>query len=89
MSHLLADTEEELLAMADTIGVNRRWYQIPDAKTPRRVPHFDVCDAKRAAALLAGAVHLPDNAAVAALLKRVREAIQNGTFYRKNGGSLA
>lgn len=88
MSHLLADTEEELLAMVDRIGVNRRWYQLPDKAAPRRVPHFDVCDAKREAALLAGAIHLPDNAAVVEVLKRVREAIQTGTFYRKNGGTL-
>lgn len=52
MCHMFADTTEELLAMADRIGVARRWIQKPG--TPRE--HFDVCKAKRALAIAAGAV---------------------------------
>jgi len=52
MCHMLADTEEELLAMADKIGVARRWHQLPG--TPKS--HFDICLTKRALALNAGAI---------------------------------
>jgi hypothetical protein len=51
MSHMLADSTDELLEMADRIGVARRWLQ--HAGTHRE--HFDVCDAKRRLAIAAGA----------------------------------
>lgn len=51
MSHMMADTTEELLAMADRIGVARKWIQ--DAGTPRE--HFDVCQSKKRLAIAAGA----------------------------------
>ncbi len=46
MSHMLADTEAELHAMADRIGVSRRWYQ---------GYHYDIAMSKRALAVAAGA----------------------------------
>lgn len=54
MCHMLADTTGELLAMADTIGVQRKWLQKPG--TPHE--HFDVASAKRALAVKAGAVEI-------------------------------
>ena len=51
MSHMIADTKEELLAMVDKIGVQRKWIQNED--TPRE--HFDICMSKRAKAIKAGA----------------------------------
>ncbi len=54
MSHMAADTTEELLAMADRIGVARKWIQ--KAGTPAE--HFDVCKSKKAAAIAAGAVEI-------------------------------
>ena len=54
MSHLVADTTEELLAMADTIGVKRRWLQ--HAGTPKE--HFDICRSKRLLAIKAGAIRI-------------------------------
>jgi len=51
MCHMIADTPEELRAMADTIGVARRWVQHPG--TPRE--HFDIALSKRAQAIAAGA----------------------------------
>lgn len=51
MSHLIADSREELLAMADRIGVARRWLQ--KAGTYRE--HFDVCEEKRRLAIACGA----------------------------------
>lgn len=53
MCHLYADTTEELLAMVDTIGVARKWIQYPGDPVKE---HFDVCKAKRALAIKAGAI---------------------------------
>lgn len=47
MSHMIATTEDELHAMADRIGVARRWYQ---------GDHYDVSMSKRKAAIAAGAI---------------------------------
>jgi len=52
MSHLLADSDEELHAMAARIGVARRWHQAP----PKHSSHYDICLSKKALALAAGAV---------------------------------
>jgi len=49
MSHMIADTEEELHAMARRIGVARRWYQ---------GDHYDIALSKRAIAVAAGAVEI-------------------------------
>jgi hypothetical protein len=52
MCHMMADTTEELLAMADQIGVARKWLQ--KAGTP--MEHFDISKGKRDEAIRAGAV---------------------------------
>ena len=54
MCHMSADSTEELLAMADRIGVQRRWIQ--SAGTWKE--HFDICLSKRAKAVKAGAVEV-------------------------------
>ena len=51
MCHMIADTTEELLAMADKIGVARKWLQ--DGGTYRE--HFDIALSKRELAVKAGA----------------------------------
>jgi hypothetical protein len=55
MCHMLADTDDELHAMAATIGVARRWWQSP-AKTSGS--HYDIALSKRALAVAAGAVEI-------------------------------
>lgn len=50
MSHMIADTEEELHAMADKIGVLRKWYQ---------GDHYDITQTKKALAIKAGAKLIP------------------------------
>jgi len=60
-SHMWADTEEELLAMCDTIGFSRLWVQRPGMKpAPNKPPvrwlHCDVSQMMRARAIEAGAV---------------------------------
>lgn len=54
MCHMIADTSDELLAMADKIGVNRKWIQYPG--TFRE--HFDIALSKRALAVQHGAVEI-------------------------------
>jgi hypothetical protein len=51
MCHMIADTTEELLAMADEIGVSRKWIQAKGTYTE----HFDVCMKMRDRAVEAGA----------------------------------
>lgn len=51
MCHMIADTEAELHAMADKIGVARRWHQKPGTAQS----HYDICLSKRALAVAAGA----------------------------------
>lgn len=46
MCHMIADTDEELHAMAQRIGVARKWYQ---------GDHYDVCLQMRARAVEFGA----------------------------------
>lgn len=46
MSHMIADTEDELHKMAAAIGVARKWYQ---------GDHYDVCMSVRAKAVKLGA----------------------------------
>lgn len=54
MCHMIADSREELLAMADRIGVRRVWLQ----KTGTPQEHFDICLSKRARAVAAGAIEI-------------------------------
>lgn len=49
MCHMVADTHEELHAMAAKIGVARRWFQSD---------HYDICLAKRAQAIANGALEI-------------------------------
>ena len=53
MCHMIADDLDELLAMADRIGVARKWFQ---ACPPASFPHFDIAQSKKRLALEAGAV---------------------------------
>lgn len=65
MCHMLADSMEELLAMADRIGMAHRWFQ------PVSHPHFDICKAMRAKAVAAGAIEV-DRRQLVDVMKRYR-----------------
>lgn len=54
MCHMIADTKEELLQMADQIGVQRKWIQYEGTYKE----HFDISLGKRALAIKAGAVEI-------------------------------
>ncbi|RWQ56513.1 MAG: DUF4031 domain-containing protein [Mesorhizobium sp.] len=60
MCHMWADTREELFAMADRIGVQRKWFQRPAdlgvAGMDASWEHFDIAQSKRALAVTAGAI---------------------------------
>ena len=61
MCHLWADTLDELLAMVDRIGVDRKWIQgHPTLSHGKHREaswvHFDVAQTKRALAVAAGAI---------------------------------
>lgn len=55
MCHMVADSESELHAMAEEIGVDRRHYQYPHKSN---FPHYDICLQKRALALSYGALEI-------------------------------
>jgi hypothetical protein len=52
MCHMVADSHEELIAMADKIGVARKWIQ--KGGTPGE--HFDISLSKKQLAIQKGAV---------------------------------
>ncbi|MGD0585563.1 MAG: DUF4031 domain-containing protein [Oryzomonas sp.] len=69
MCHMMADTQEELHAMADKIGIRREWFQ------NKSTPHYDICKSKRALALSFGA-HEIDRGQTVNLILRLRKGQQ-------------
>lgn len=55
MCHMMADSLDELHAMADKIGINRKWFQ------PESSPHYDICQSKKALAIKHGAIEADRN----------------------------
>ena len=53
MCHMVADNLDALHAMADKIGIARRWMQNKPG-----FPHYDICNAKRELAVKHGAVEI-------------------------------
>ncbi|MFK3794784.1 DUF4031 domain-containing protein [Pseudomonas sp. NPDC088444] len=70
MCHMLADTEDELHAMADKIGVARRWHQFPGSVKS----HYDICQSKRDHAIRLGAKEI-DRQELGAIIKARRAAV--------------
>lgn len=54
MCHLIADSTDELLAMVDKIGVQRKWIQYPNTSHE----HFDICSSKRRLAIRHGTIEI-------------------------------
>jgi uncharacterized protein DUF4031 len=78
MCHMMADTTEELLAMADKIGVKRKWIQYPDSY----MEHFDICLSKRAKAVVAGAKEIGWREAGNLLRDRLTKANESGKIVK-------
>lgn len=66
MSHMVADTEAELHAMAQAIGLKREWFQ------DHNTPHYDLCQEKRTLAVARGAVQVGRRQLVA-IIRRLRQ----------------
>lgn len=69
MCHMIADTDEELHAMADRIGVNRRWHQ----NSGPSGSHYDIAMSKRALAVEAGAIEITVRQAAGMVSRRRME----------------
>lgn len=66
MCHMVADSDDELHAMAAKIGVARRWHQAP----PKHDSHYDIALSKRAAAIKSGAIEITWREASAMCFRR-------------------
>ncbi len=66
MCHMIADTLPELHRMAESIGMERNWFQ------PLSFPHYDVSLSRRAAAVALGAVEV-DRMQAYHIRKAIRE----------------
>ena len=64
--HLIADSVDELIEFAVSMGMRREWYQ------PKSSPHFDLTADGRALAIEHGAIEL-DNRALVAKLRELRK----------------
>jgi hypothetical protein len=70
--HMVADSVEELHAMADIIGLKRNWFQDKGS-----MPHYDICLSKRKRAIKAGATVI-NRHDLAALIRRLKGEKGNG-----------
>jgi hypothetical protein len=78
--HLFADTEDELHAFGERIGLRRSWYQVPKGPGGKgrakpeslkaQMWHYDVTEGRRAAAVAAGAVQVSRRGALAIMRAR-------------------
>lgn len=68
MCHMIADTLDELHAMAAAIGMRREWFQ------QRSFPHYDVSLTRRAAAVKFGAVEV-DRRELVMIIRRLRPSL--------------
>lgn len=79
MCHMVADTDEELHAMADRIGVDRKWHQ--KAGTPHS--HYDIALSKRRLAIYFGAIEI-NRSQLGQMLKQKREALNRAKKEKKD-----
>lgn len=70
MCHMIADTPSELHAMAERIGLERRWFQKPPKAS---FWHYDVSKGKRLLAVESGAIDCDRNSFVNNL-RRIRSS---------------
>ena len=71
MCHMLADTPDELHAMAAAIGMKRAWYQSPQKSS---FPHYDLSLTRRALAVAKGAKEI-DRRECGAFMKKTKSEL--------------
>jgi hypothetical protein len=71
MCHMMADTLEELHAMADKLGMKREWFQNDSDH-----PHYDLSQSKRQLAIQFGAVEV-DSRQLVELVRKWRKSRMN------------
>ena len=67
LCHMLADTDDELHAIADKIGMDRRWWQSPEKSSGS---HYDIDTFRRALAVQRGAIEITLRQAAAMNMRR-------------------
>lgn len=77
--HMIADTPEELLAMAKRIGLRPEWIQ-----GEPNLPHFDLVPPRRAAAVKAGAVEVTRRELVVHI-RRIRTSATTESLFPRIG----
>jgi hypothetical protein len=77
-SHMIADTLEELHAMARAIGILKLWYQ------PLSSPHYNLNRTRRAKALALGAINADRKTIVGVIRCNRAKGIADGTANRPN-----
>lgn len=63
MSHLAADSLEELHEAAKSIGLREEWFQAG------HLPHYDLCQSKKRLAIRQGAVRISTKELIAVIRK--------------------
>lgn len=70
LCHMLADSIDELLEMADNLKIGREHFQLLSH------PHFDVCKSERQQAVKLGAIEV-DNYGLAEVMQRYKQRLTN------------
>lgn len=74
VTHLIADTEEELHRFAQELGLKRGWFQ-----NDSRIPHYDLTHTKRIQAICMGAIEITRQE----MVNRMREYQDARNEYRR------
>lgn len=77
MCHMIADTRVELDAMADTIGVARKWRQ----SSGNHGEHYDVSLSMKAKAIAAGAIEIDIRDLAARCSARRRDPVAKAKYF--------
>lgn len=80
LSHMIADTQDELIDMAEQIGVDTKWIQKPGTK----YEHFDIAQTKRKLAITLGAIRITSKELAAKLKARDLNAYQRPSPWYEN-----
>lgn len=73
MCHMIADSHDELMAMAERIGVQLKWLQ----KEGTYKEHFDICLAKKRLAIRAGAKQVTQKQLIQIMLHKPFASLQS------------